>query len=46
MAKTIPEIRINYSWLLAGQASEVMNEKYGDGTPLRTFEEYEAIAEK
>jgi hypothetical protein len=46
MKKKIPEIRISYSWLLSGQASEIMNDKYGDGTPLRTFEEYEAIVEK
>jgi hypothetical protein len=46
MTKKIPEIRISYSWLLSGQASEIMNEKYGDGTSLRTFEEYEAIVEK
>jgi hypothetical protein len=46
MAKTIPEIRIKYAWLLAGEASVVMNEKYGDGTPLRSHEEYEEIVEK
>jgi hypothetical protein len=46
MTKKLPKIRISYSWLLSGQASEIMNEKYGDGTPLRTFEEYEAVVEK
>jgi hypothetical protein len=46
MANTIPIIRIKYAWLLAGQASVVMNEKYGDGTSLRSDEEYEQIAEK
>ena len=46
MTKTIPEIRIKYAWLLAGEASTVMNEKYGDGTPLRTFEDYEMIVSR
>jgi len=46
MTNTIPEIRIKYAWLLAGETAEIMNEKYGDGTPLRPFEEYEAIATK
>lgn len=45
MKKSIPQIRIKYAWLLAGEASGVMNEKYGDGTPLRSYEEYEKIAE-
>lgn len=44
MAKTIPEVRIKYAWLLADAASTVMNEKYGNGTPLRSFEAYEEIA--
>jgi len=46
MAKNIPEIRIKYAWLLAGEASVVMNEKYGDGTPLAGFEVYEQIVIK
>lgn len=46
MPKIIPEVRIKYAWLLAGAASEVMNEKYGDGTPLRSYDEYEEIAKK
>jgi hypothetical protein len=46
MTKTLPEIRISYAWLLAGEASVVMNEKYGDGTSLRAFDEYEAIVNK
>lgn len=44
MNAKIPQIRIKYGWLLAGEASVVMNEKYGDGTPLRTYDEYEAVA--
>ena len=40
----IPEVRIKYAWLLANAASTVMNEKYGDGTPLRSFDAYTAIA--
>lgn len=46
MTKKLPEIRISYSWLLSGEASEIMNDKYGDGTPLRSIEEYETIVEK
>jgi len=44
--KKIPEIRISYGWLVADTASEVLNEKWGDGTALRTIEEYQAIAQK
>lgn len=46
MTKTIPEIRIKYAWLLAGETSSVMNEKYGNGASLRSFEEYEQVAEQ
>ena len=46
MANTIPDVRIKYAWLLADAASTVLNEEYGDGTPLRSFEEYERIAQK
>ena len=46
MSKIIPEIRIKYAWLLADAASTVLNEKYGDGTPLRSYDEYEQITEK
>ena len=46
MSETIPTVRIKYAWLLAGEASVVMNEKYGDGTPLRIYEEYDEIAKK
>lgn len=42
----MPEIRIKYAWLLSDEATVVMNEKYGDGTSLRTFNEYEKIAEQ
>ena len=40
----IPQVRIKYAWLLSDSASVVMNEKWGDGTPLQSFEQYEAIA--
>ena len=43
---TIPEVRIKYAWLLADAASTVMNEKYGDGTPLRSFDAYVDIAKQ
>ncbi len=46
MNTSIPEIRIKYAWLLANEASVVMNEKYGDGTPLRSFDEYVKVAEQ
>lgn len=42
----IPEVRIKYAWLLSNTASVVMNEKWGDSTPLRSFKEYEKIALK
>lgn len=45
MAK-IPEIRFKYGWLVSNTASGVLNEKWGDGTPLRTFDEYHDIAKK
>lgn len=41
-----PEIRIKYAWLLANNASEGLNELWGDGMPLRSFEEYEKRAEE
>lgn len=43
---TIPAVRIKYAWLLANGASVVMNEKYGDGTPLRTYDEYVEVVEQ
>jgi hypothetical protein len=46
MTMAIPEVRIKYAWLLSDVASTVMNEKYGDGTPLRSFDEYEEIVQK
>lgn len=42
----IPQVRIKYAWLLANMASVVMNEKWGDGTPLHSFNYYENIAAK
>ena len=42
---TLPEVRFSYAWLL-NEASSVMNEKYGDGTPLQSFEFYNEVAEK
>lgn len=46
MRYEIPEVRFKYAWLLSDVASVVMNEKYGDGTPLRSHDEYEKIAQK
>ncbi len=46
MANSIPDVRLKYAWLLADAASTVMNEKYGDGAPLRSFEDYEEIVQK
>ncbi len=46
MTTTIPDVRIKYAWLLANSASVVMNEKWGDGTPLRSYDYYVGIAEK
>lgn len=43
---TAPVVRIEYAWLLSDAASTILNEKWGDGTPLRSYEEYVAIAEK
>jgi len=40
---SLPEIRIKNAWLLRDHASEHLNELWGDGTPLRTHEEYETI---
>jgi hypothetical protein len=41
---TLPEIRIQYGWLLSDAASVHLNEQFGDGTPLRTYDEYVEIA--
>ncbi len=46
MKYTIPSVRIKYAWLLSDVASGVLNEKYGDGTPLRSYDEYVEIASK
>lgn len=46
MKYKIPEVRIKYAWLLSDASSVVMNEKYGDGAPLRSYEEYNEIAQK
>lgn len=46
MKYSIPDVRIKYAWLLSDAASVVLNEKYGDGTPLRSYSEYDEIAEK
>lgn len=46
MAKAIPEIRIKYAWLLSDTASVVLNEKWGNGQPLQSYEYYVAIADK
>lgn len=44
MASPLPEVRFKYGWLIADAASVTLNEKWGDGTPLKSVEEYEAIA--
>lgn len=44
MASPLPEVRFKYGWLVADAASVTLNEKWGDGTPLKSVEEYEAIA--
>lgn len=43
---TTPKIRISYAWLLANAASGAMNEKWGDGSPLKSDEYYEQVAKK
>lgn len=40
-----PEIHVQYGWLLAGATAEGLNEAWGDGTPLRSDEEYRKITE-
>jgi hypothetical protein len=40
-----PEIRIKNAWLLRNAASVPLNELWGDGTPLRSHDEYQAIVE-
>lgn len=44
--KQIPQIRFEYAWLLADAASQVLNEKWGDGTPLQSYDYYTGIARK
>lgn len=46
MASTLPEVRFKYGWLVADAASVTLNEKWGDGTPLKSAEEYEAVAKQ
>lgn len=41
-----PQIRFSHAYLLANTASEVMNEKWGDGTPLQSYEFYVDVAKK
>lgn len=38
-----PDIRIRYGYLLSDNTSRYLNELWGDGTPLRPTDEYEAI---
>lgn len=45
MNHKLPEIRIRYGWLFSENVSEHLNELWGGGTPLRTYEEYEKIAD-
>jgi len=41
----IPQIRIKDAWLLKSAVSEALNELWGDGSPLRSDEEYAKIVE-
>lgn len=43
---TLPVVRFQYAWLLADAASVHLNEKFGDGTPLRSFDEYVDITKQ
>ena len=42
----IPEVRFQYAWLLADAASVHLNEKFGDGSPLHSYDEYCEVAKK
>ena len=44
--KSLPTVRFQYAWLLTEAASTHLNEKFGDGTPLRTYVEYVAITKQ
>ena len=44
MTTKIPKIRFKYGWLIAGEASHALNDAWGDGTPLRSDEEYFEVA--
>jgi len=46
MKTHLPKVRIDYAWLLSDAASVHLNEKLGDGTPLRSYEYYCDIAKK
>lgn len=46
MNTQIPNIRFKYGWLVAGEVSSILNDTWGDGTPLRSDDEYFAIAKK
>jgi hypothetical protein len=43
MSRTLPEIRIIDAWLLRQNASEPLNQLWGDGQPLQTDDEYADI---
>ncbi len=42
----LPTVRFSYSWLLTNAASGVLNEKWGDGTPLQSHAFYDETAKK
>lgn len=42
----LPEVRIEYAWLLSDHASEGLNKLWGDGTSLRSYDEYVAVAKR
>lgn len=46
MRANIPKVRFKYGWLVAGETSHVLNDTWGDGTPLRSDKEYFEITKK
>lgn len=46
MAHKLPDVRIQYGWLLANITSEVLNDKWGDGSPVASYDEFVTIAKQ
>lgn len=42
--KNLPQIRIQYAWLLASVTGEALNKENGDGSPLGSYADFQAIA--